>query len=152
MGKPNTPVTHHLLRQFVGYKLKRVYMHLRDDLAQTLEPMGLRIGTFSALGVVMESAGMSQTQLGRELNIKRSGVVVLVDELEQMGAIERQPVESDRRAYALHVTPAGRALWERAESAAIAHEDRLLADVPQEELDALHRLLSRAAKSAEKRR
>ena len=70
-----------LLQQFVGYNMKRAYMQLRDDLSETLAPFGLRIGTFSALAVVKLKPGISQTHLGRELNIKRSGVFVLVDEL-----------------------------------------------------------------------
>ena len=111
-----------LLRQFVGYNMKRAYMQIQDDMTNTLEPLGLRVGTFSALAVVMGSPGISQTQLSQVLNIKRSGVVVVVDELERTGALVRKPVLHDRRAYALHVTPVGKTLWEKAEAAVNAKD------------------------------
>ena len=137
-----------LLRQFIGYNMKRAYMQIQDDMSSTLEPLGLRVGTYSALAVVMGSPGISQTQLGEVLNIKRSGVVVVVDDLERLGVVERRPVLTDRRAYALHVTPAGKQLWKRAEAAVQAHEAALFAELDPEEQRTLQDLLVRAARSA----
>lgn len=141
-----------LLRQFVGYNMKRAYMQLQSDLTQTLAPFGLRIGTFSALAVVLGSEGISQTQLSEVLNIKRSGVVVVVDELESLGAIERQPVETDRRAYALKVTPEGRHLWSSAERATQAHEAALFDTLAAEDVHTLRDLLALATRSATRHR
>ncbi|MBP2233735.1 DNA-binding MarR family transcriptional regulator [Sinorhizobium kostiense] len=141
-----------LLRQFVGYNMKRAFIPVQEDVSETLATLGLRVGTFSALAVIMASPGISQTQLSQVLNIKRSGVVLVVDELEGMGAVERMPVESDRRAYALQVTPEGRKLWQRAESAVQAHEAALFADLAPEELRVLRGLLDRAARSGARRR
>lgn len=139
-----------LLRQFIGYNMKRTYMQVQEDMAQTLAPFDLRIGTFSALAVIIGSPGISQTQLSDVLNIKRSGVVVVVDDLEQAGAVERKPVLTDRRAYALHVTPSGKRLWQRAEAAVRAHEAALFDDLDPQDRRALQDLLTRAARSASK--
>lgn len=141
-----------LLRQFIGYNMKRAYMQVQDDMAETLVPLGLRVGTFSALAVIMGSPGISQTQLSEVLNIKRSGVVVVVDDLERLGAVERKPVVTDRRAYALQVTPAGKDLWKRAETAVQAHEAALFSELDIEDRRALQDLLTRAARSAAHRR
>ncbi|SMD05419.1 MarR family winged helix-turn-helix transcriptional regulator [Primorskyibacter flagellatus] len=141
-----------LLRQFVGYNIKRAYMQLQGDLTQTLAPFGLRIGTFSALAVVLGSEGISQTQLSEVLNIKRSGVVVLVDELENLGAIDRKPVETDRRAYALQVTAQGWHLWQNAERAVQSHEDALFDKLAVEDIRTLRELLVRATRSATRKR
>ena len=141
-----------LLRQFVGYNMKRAYMQVQDDLAETLAPLGLRIGTYSALAVVVSSPGISQTQLALVLDIKRSGVVVVVDELEGAGVLERAPVPGDRRAYSLRVTPAGKQLWQKAEAAVRAHEAALFADLAPGDLRQLHDLLARAARSAARHR
>lgn len=135
-----------LLRQFVGYNMKRAYMQIQEDMASTLGPMGLRVGTFSALAVIMGSPGISQTQLGEVLSIKRSGVVVVVDDLERLGAVERKPVLTDRRAYALHTTPQGKQLWARAEAAVQTHEAALLADLDAQERRDLQDLLVRTAR------
>ncbi|WP_116599890.1 MarR family winged helix-turn-helix transcriptional regulator [Primorskyibacter marinus] len=141
-----------LLRQFVGYNIKRAYIQLQGDLTQTLAPFGLRIGTFSALAVVVGSEGISQTQLSEVLNIKRSGVVVLVDELENLGAIDRKPVETDRRAYALRVTAKGWHLWQNAERAVQLHEDALFDKLAVEDIRTLRELLVRATRSATRKR
>ena len=152
-ARPDGPKpTDMLLRQFIGYNMKRAYMPIQEDMAATLEPLGLRLGTFSALAVVMGSPGISQTQLGQVLDIKRSGVVVVVDDLEQAGAVERKPVLTDRRAHALHVTPAGKQLWTRAEAAVQAHEAALFGDLDLQEQRMLQDLLVRVARSASRTR
>lgn len=152
--KPDeTPkATDMLLRQFIGYNMKRAYLPVQEDMATTLAPFDLRVGTFSALAVIMGSPGISQTQLSEKLNIKRSGVVVVIDDLERAGAVERQPVLTDRRAYALHATPAGKQLWKRAEAAVQAHEAALFGGLAPEERRQLQDLLVRAARSAKQHR
>ena len=140
------------LRPFIGYNMKRAYMLIQDDMTDTLAPLGLRIGTYSALAVVAGSPGISQTQLSQVLDIKRSGVVVVVDELESAGVLTRAPVPGDRRAYALEITPAGRRLWQKAQKAVQAHEATLLADLDPDERHLLRDLLGRAARSAARRK
>lgn len=149
---PDSPVASDArLRGFIGYGLKRAFLPVQEDLADVLMPLGLRMTTFSALGVVMGSPGLSQSQLAELLKIRRSGAVVVVDELERAGAITRQRVQSDRRAYALHATPDGAALWTRAEAAVTAHEARLFDDLTAPEQETLRALLSKAARSAARR-
>jgi DNA-binding MarR family transcriptional regulator len=140
------------LRRFIGYNMKRAYMQVQDDVAETLAPFGLRIGTFSALAVVIESPGISQSQLSQVLNIKRSGVVVVVDELEGAGVLERARVEGDRRAYSLRVTPEGERLWQRAERAVREHERAFFSNLGEDGARELNDLLARAAESAASRR
>ncbi|WP_375256255.1 MarR family winged helix-turn-helix transcriptional regulator [Yoonia sp.] len=139
-----------LLRQFVGYRMKRAYLLIQDDMAQTVAPFGLRTGTFSALAVVVASPGISQSDLGRVLNIKRSGVVVVVDELERAGALKRKPVKGDRRTNSLTVTAQGRRLWEKVEQAVQDHEAALLSGLEDHEISQLHDLLARASNGRKK--
>lgn len=136
-----------LLRQFVGYRMKRAYLLIQDDMAETLAPFGLRTGTFSALAVVVASPGISQNDLSEELNIKRSGVVVVVDELESAGVLKRKPVKGDRRRNALTVTAAGKRLWEKVEKAVQDHEAALFSELSIEDVAQLRDLLGRVSKS-----
>jgi len=135
-----------LLRQFVGYRMKRAYLVIQDDMAETLAPFGLRTGTFSALAVVVASPGISQNDLSAVLNIKRSGVVVVVDELESAGVLKRKPVKGDRRTNALTVTAAGKRLWEKVEKAVQDHEAALFSDLASEEIAQLRDLLGRVSR------
>lgn len=134
------------LRQFVGYRMKRAYLLVQEDMAKILAPLGLRTGTFSALGVVVANPGISQTDLSNELHIKRSGVVVVVDELETAGALERAAVKGDRRRNALIVTRAGQRLWEKAELAIRDHEADIFADLSAAEVATLSDLLARVGR------
>lgn len=131
------------LRQFVGYSMKRAFLDIRDDLIVTLAPLGLRIMTFSALSIVVENPDLSQSQLAQSLRIERSGVVVLVDELEKASLILRNPVQGDRRSYALRATLQGRRLLKQAERKVRAHEKALLANLNDGEQATLNALLSR---------
>lgn len=132
-----------LLRQFAGYRMKRAFMLVQDDMAETLAPFGLRMGTFSALAVVIASPGISQSDLSEVLNIKRPGVVVVVDELEIANVLRRKPVKGDRRTNALTATAAGKRLWEKVEKAVQDHEAALFADMNPDEIDTLRDLLGR---------
>lgn len=137
-----------LLRQFVGYRMKRAYLLVQDDMAKTLEPFGLRTGTFSALAVVTASPGISQSDLSEVLKIKRSGVVVVVDELECAGVLKRKPVKGDRRTNALTVTAAGRRLWDKVEEAVQNHEAVLFSDLSADEIAQLRNLLGRVSRDS----
>lgn len=131
------------LRTLVGYILKRVHLLVRDDLMKTLEPLGLRTMTFSALSVIAENPNLTQSQLAQTLRIERSGVVVLVDELEKKDLISRNRVEGDRRSYALHTTPEGEALLHKTIRLVHAHENRMFSDLSMDERDTLRGLLDR---------
>ncbi|WP_460274299.1 MarR family winged helix-turn-helix transcriptional regulator [Celeribacter sp. ULVN23_4] len=139
----DTEITEQNLRQFVGYTMKRAFLTVREDLAQVLEPLGLRMTSFSALAIVQENPDISQSRLAEALYIERSGVVVLVDELESADLIERGRVEGDRRQYALRTTKEGDKIWREAERAVHAHEDALFRNLTAEERETLRDLLGR---------
>jgi len=131
------------LRQFIGYEMKMAYLLVQDDMVRILKPTGLRIVTFSALSIVVENPDISQTQLAQALQIERSGVVVIVDELENADLISRNKVEGDRRSYALRATLKGRNLWSRTEKRVHEHEDDILSGLTGAEREMLKALLVR---------
>ncbi|MEO6035306.1 MAG: MarR family transcriptional regulator [Verrucomicrobiota bacterium] len=55
-------------------------------------------------------AGCSQIDLSRQLIMHRSNVTGLVDRLEKRGLVKRQDSSTDRRAYQVVLTAAGRKL------------------------------------------
>lgn len=137
------PLVQTHLRQFVGYEMKLAYLLIQNDMMRVLKPTGLRIVTFSALGIVVENPDISQTQLAQALQIERSGVVVIVDELENADLISRNKVEGDRRSYALRATLKGRKLWNRTEKLVHEHEDGILSGLSAVERETLKALLGR---------
>ncbi|OCX67345.1 MarR family transcriptional regulator [Thioclava sp. SK-1] len=131
------------LRQFIGYNMKRTFLLVQEDMNRSLEPLGLRMASFSALAIIAENSDISQTRLAEMLCIERSGVVVLVDQLENADLIARHRVEGDRRSYALRLTDEGQRVWTQAEAAVQAHEDAFFADLTGPQRDALAAALRR---------
>jgi DNA-binding MarR family transcriptional regulator len=63
---------------------------------------------FNVLNLLrLNPAGLSQTDLSRQLIMHRSNVTGLVDRLEQRGLVARRAVAADRRAYSVVLTSAG---------------------------------------------
>lgn len=142
-GRPTTkapsaqdtrPVSDETLRKALGYHMKRAFNVIQTDLSETLKPLGLRMLTYTALVLIVDNPGLSQSQLADAMDIERPNLVVIVDELEQNELILRERVPSDRRTYALNATLAGRQLYEQAVAAVQSHEARLLARLDEAQL------------------
>lgn len=119
------PVNDDTLQQFLGYHMKRAFNVIQADLSATLKPFDLRMLTYTALILICDNSGLSQTQLAAAMDIERPNLVVIVDELERRDLIVRERVPTDRRVYALKPTYAGMGLRDKAVTAVIAHEARL---------------------------
>ena len=131
------------LRGLVGYNMKRAFMVIRADLARTLEPFGLRMMTFTALTLVADNPGLSQTQLAEAMQVERPNLVVIVDELETRGLITRDRVPTDRRTYALRITAEGARLLANATRAVAAHENGIMGGLSADDEAALIATLNR---------
>ncbi|GKY88050.1 MarR family winged helix-turn-helix transcriptional regulator [Sinisalibacter aestuarii] len=131
------------LRGLIGYSMKRAFMVIRADLARTLEPFELRMMTFTALTLVADNPGLSQSQLAQAMAVERPNLVVIVDELETRGLITRDRVPTDRRTYALHITSEGAQLLARATRAVHQHENGIMGKLTAEEEAALIATLKR---------
>ena len=137
------------LDQLIGYNLKRVYILVQNDFRQVLTDDDISPRMFSVLSMSVESAGITQSEVARQLGIERSGLVSIIDDMERRGLLNRMPVEGDRRAQALHPTEEGRAVYERALTAVFGHEERIFSVLSPEERAKLLELLMRVRRSVE---
>lgn len=131
LSEPDLPmeaatVSDGTLRSLHGYQIKRAFNVIQSDLNRTLKPFKLRMITYTALILIVDNPGLRQSQLAEAMDIERPNLVVIIDELERRDLILRDRLPSDRRAYALKATLAGRRLCEKAVAAVQAHEERLL--------------------------
>jgi len=138
---PPTKISDETLRRFIGYNMKRAFNVVQADLADTLKRFDLRMVTYSALVLIVDNPGLSQSQLAAAMDIERPNLVVIVDELEQRGLITRERVPTDRRLYALKATITGRRLCEKALAANAANEARLFAGLEENQRAVLHEAL-----------
>src|SRR5688500_16347809 len=92
----------------LGLILSRLGTVTRLRLADALAPLGLTMRQFAVLRALEANQGLSQAALGERLQIDASSIVLVLDDCQKAGWTERRPDPSDRRRYALHLTPAGR--------------------------------------------
>ena len=85
--------------------------------------------------------GLKMGELSKRMMVTGGNVTAIVDQLEKEQLVQRQPQPGDRRAFAVHLTPAGR---EAFAAMASAHENwvvELLSPLPAQQQEQLHQLL-----------
>jgi DNA-binding MarR family transcriptional regulator len=110
---------------------------------RVLRPLGLTFARYEVLMLLRFSreGALPITKVGSRLMVHPTGITKLVDKLEQQGLVERQAHPTDRRATLAKITPAGRALADRATVAVT--EVRFGADLADDELEQLVALVRR---------
>lgn len=135
------------LSRRAGFLLVQLGTHRHRRFAERLAPLGVHPRHFGMLSQLAVNEGRSQQALSAALGIHRSAVVGLVDDLERRGLAERRRDPVDRRAYTLHLTPAGHELLAELDRVAVADEEELLAVLDASERSTLVSLLQRVAES-----
>src|SRR3954449_11194368 len=95
------------LADYTGYLLRTAFLRASGIAARRFEP-GTHPRDAGVLITLVSSGPVSQQELVARLNVNRTLMVKLIDSLEQRGLVTRLRNPDDRRAYALHATPAGR--------------------------------------------
>jgi DNA-binding MarR family transcriptional regulator len=116
-----------------------------QQFAERMASLSLSPAHAGLLRAVATDPGRSQQAVSGQLGLLPSRLVVLVDELEHEGLIERRRDPADRRNYALFVTEAGARQLREIGKVAQAHGEALLAPLDQAERDTLTALLTRLA-------
>ncbi|MGW1562629.1 MarR family winged helix-turn-helix transcriptional regulator [Streptomyces sp. NPDC002144] len=90
----------------------------------------------------------SQLALAQQVNLDRTVMTYLLDDLEAHQLITRKPDPRDRRARQVLITEEGRAQLARAQHSLSLAETRLLADLDEDDTRQLRLLLMRVARTA----
>jgi DNA-binding MarR family transcriptional regulator len=106
----------------LGYHLRRVSVQSMADFSGALAPLELRPAEASVLFVIGANPGITQSQIGRALGIKRANMTPLVAGLNARGLLRATP--RDGRSHGLRLTTQGGALSRRARRVADAHDKR----------------------------
>ena len=118
--------------------------------SRRLAPMGLSVRLCGVLNLLAEGP-ISQQALGEQLGIDRTTIVELIDELEQQGVVVRRRNPSDRRSYALSLTPKGRTVQKRAARAFDGAAEEFLGALRPAERPVFADMLRRLITSADAR-
>ena len=122
---------------------KQVFRHSNEEL------LGMQLRHLGTLSYLREFDCSPQGQLAEAFCMDANNVVLLLNELEQLGYVTRLRDPSDRRRHLVQLTAAGATALARAERAQSAMEDQVLEALEPAERAKLQELLSRALRGVE---
>jgi MarR family 2-MHQ and catechol resistance regulon transcriptional repressor len=94
-------------------KLARSFSVFNRKTAEHIRSFGLTQAQFGVLEVLGHKGPMTPGELCNKQLVSGGNVTVVVDHLERDGFVERRRSRTDRRSVVVHLTPAGRNLFER---------------------------------------
>jgi DNA-binding MarR family transcriptional regulator len=131
--------------RYVGYAIRRAQLRVYEDFYTTLADLDTTPARFTLMLLIRENPGIRSVDLARALGVARSGMVKLIDELEQRKLISRTIDQNDRRNQALVLTSLGGNKLKRIENAVERHETQVTANLSASERKKLLELLWRVA-------
>lgn len=118
------------LLRYPGYVLRRASGAAMAEFAGRMEVLGLRTSEATILQIVAANPGISQSALGRMLDIQRANMTPIAARLEARGLVRRLP--SDGRSLGLELTDEGQQLAQKARGVIDAFEIELTNRIPEE--------------------
>jgi DNA-binding MarR family transcriptional regulator len=122
---------------------KQVYRRSSEDL------LGMHMRHLMTLSYLRDHDGGPQQELAEALCMDANNVVLLLNELEELGYVSRRRDPSDRRRHLVDLTTAGAKALNSAEHRQETIEDDVLGALNPDERATLWRLLGRALRGAE---
>jgi DNA-binding MarR family transcriptional regulator len=139
------------LTSYVGYALRRAQIAAFSDFIASLRQLELRPAIFGILMVIDQNPGLPQSAVCAALGIQKANFVPLLNELVRRRLAVRHAGVADRRSYALHLTPDGRGLLNRARELHAEHESRMARRLGADGREHLLALLNRLTEPQEYR-
>lgn len=106
--------------------------------------LGMRLRHYYVMTFLADRDGIAQHELGDAFMLDANNAVLLLNELETAGYIERRRNPDDRRRHDVFLTDDGRAAVSSAREAVARSEDRVLANLSDRERETLRELLVKA--------
>jgi DNA-binding MarR family transcriptional regulator len=125
-------------------RLAKQFYRRSDELL-----LGMHLRHLVALAYVRDHDECPQQDLADAFCMDANNVVLLLNELEQLGYATRLRDPHDRRRHLVQLTSVGRSALARSEQAQAAIEDDVLQALDADERSALWQLLTRALQGAE---
>ncbi len=122
---------------------KQVYRRSNEEL------LGMHMRLLMALSYVRDHDSTPQQELAEALCMDANNVVLLLNELEDLGYVTRRRDPGDRRRHLVELTAEGFRALSSAERAQETIEDDVLRALDPDERAILWRLLTRALQGAE---
>jgi DNA-binding MarR family transcriptional regulator len=122
------------LKNFPGYALRRASSAAIAGLARRVTAFELRPTEATVLMVIDANPNITQSEIGRMLDIASANMAPLIARLADRELVERQPV--DGRSHGLDLTSKGRTITRKVKKAIESYEEELLAKLAPGQRDA----------------
>lgn len=124
---PDSPV-----RRRLPPLLRRAWYGLNQTFRRRIVHTGVTPDQFTAMRSLLEgdSAGITQRDLTSAMSSDPNTVASLLERMQTSGWVERQPHESDGRAYRIRLLPAGARKYEEVREIAVRLQTEILAVLP----------------------
>jgi DNA-binding MarR family transcriptional regulator len=129
----------------LGYLLKHAQLRLAGLTSAALAPLGISGRECAVLIAIDDRAPLSQQEVARRLDVDRTTMVALVDDLEHKGLVQRRQDPDDRRKNVVVLTGQGRDTLRRATAATGEAERRFLGSLSGDETAMLKKTLQAVA-------
>lgn len=113
--------------------------------ASVVQRHGMSMWGYTVLMAVVDAPVRSQLALAQAVSVDKSKLVLVIDELEAAGLVQRRPDPADRRARIVEATEEGRGKLDAARDDIAAIEGELLADLDAPAQELLRSTLRRLA-------
>ncbi|HEX9079994.1 MAG TPA: MarR family transcriptional regulator [Desulfuromonadaceae bacterium] len=129
------------IEKSVGFLLAKAYQRAWALFKEELDPFDMTPPQFGLMGFLWQQDGLTQVELSEKSQVDRTTVGGLIDRLEKIGMVERQPHPLDRRAYQIRLTEKGKEM--ELPLTRVAHQAtaRFTAGLEQVEIGELARFL-----------
>jgi DNA-binding MarR family transcriptional regulator len=91
-----------------GMLISTVHRRCQKVFNDALRPLGIEERHFATLAVLAGAGPLTQRRLGDLLDLDKSSLGRIVDDLERKQLAQRRALPGDRRAHAVHLTEQGR--------------------------------------------
>lgn len=134
----------------IGGQMYLAHRYARAATNEALREFGIELRHLGVLNMLAQDGPMNQRALVDRLQLDKSSMVYVIDELERQGLAERRRDPRDRRSYQVSITDAGRERVTAAAAATAVVMDRLCEPLSGQERRQLSDLLGRFIANAER--
>lgn len=126
----------------LGYLLKHAQLRHAELNAAAMRPLGITGRQCAVLIAIDDHEPQSQQDVARRLDVDRTTMVALIDELESKALASRIPAPDDRRKNVVVLTARGRETLTAALTATAEAENDFLAALSKADAKMFRRLLA----------
>lgn len=138
-----------MIKNRIGYLIKRVHQGFRSRMDQSLASENLTTAQYAVLAHLRESPGQSNAELARKAFVTPQTMIRIVTDLEQAGLIARTENPSHGRITPASLTAKGAQTLKRCDNRVMEIESLMLSGLSRTEVASLAKLLNNCAEQLE---